>query len=428
MKFRIVALAAILLLAAATLATPAQPVDSPAGHAPTLLIYLAKGAPDACGRGCDRWIAIEGNVDKAAADRVEQFLRGVLDNRLPIYFHSPGGEGSQAFAIARMLRARKATARVGRTVAVACPGTQADDACVMIKTTHRELSASIVHQVAMCNSACGLMFFGATTREVGPDASFGVHNSKLVIAFKRFVSDRERERAMTEARDSSNRELKQFIEAMGIGRELFDLIETISYENKHYLTREELYRFHIDRRNFVETPWAVGMDATPFLRKAAFVRRDDRFFNVEWRLSCVGTDRVRVLYARDIRGEGFAASAVILAAAGQPPRYLFRLPQRSSAAEIWGTAITTDDLKKLAAASSLTVGESTTAPGGGDRQDLFEIDTVGLEAGWRRVADACAGKAPLALRASPPDQRKPSAPPVLPFPSPNAGAWPPPAP
>jgi hypothetical protein len=58
------------------------------GFAPKLTIYLAKGEANSCGKGCDRWIAIEGKVDIDAAARVGQFLHGVKDSRLPIYFHS----------------------------------------------------------------------------------------------------------------------------------------------------------------------------------------------------------------------------------------------------------------------------------------------------------------------------------------------------
>ena len=126
------------------------------GHPSRLIMYLAKGAPNSCGPGCDRWIAIEGTVDADAAWRVRQFLNGVKDTQRPIYFHSPGGEVRQAFAIGRMLRARKAIGRVGRTIASACAaGSQIDDACLKIKTAGSEVQAELATRYAMCNSACG---------------------------------------------------------------------------------------------------------------------------------------------------------------------------------------------------------------------------------------------------------------------------------
>ena len=86
-----------------------------AGFASTLTIYLAKGSPGACGPGCDRWIAIEGEIDANAASRVRRFLAGVKDTQRPIYLHSPGGNVEQSYVIGRPLRSRKAVARVGET-------------------------------------------------------------------------------------------------------------------------------------------------------------------------------------------------------------------------------------------------------------------------------------------------------------------------
>ena len=118
-----------------------------------------KGPPNSCGPGCDRWIAVEGKVDQEAAARIRRFLRDVKDTQRPIYFHSPGGAVEQSFAIGRLLRSRKAIARVGRTIVAACAaGTQIDDACLKIKTAGGEVEAEITTHHAMCNSACGYLF------------------------------------------------------------------------------------------------------------------------------------------------------------------------------------------------------------------------------------------------------------------------------
>ena len=44
-----------------------------------------------------------------------------------------------------------------------------------------EVEAEISTYHAMCNSACGYLFLGATTREVAPDAAMAVHNSKFTL-------------------------------------------------------------------------------------------------------------------------------------------------------------------------------------------------------------------------------------------------------
>ena len=106
----------------------------------------------------------------------------VKDTQRPIYFHSPGGSVEQAFMIGRLLRSRKAVARVGRTIVAACAAeAQVDDACLKIKTAGGEVEAEIATRHAICNSACGYLFLGATTREVAPDAAMAVHNSKFTL-------------------------------------------------------------------------------------------------------------------------------------------------------------------------------------------------------------------------------------------------------
>ena len=35
-----------------------------------MMFYVVKGAPDACGRGCDSWIAVEGQVGDDGSDWV----------------------------------------------------------------------------------------------------------------------------------------------------------------------------------------------------------------------------------------------------------------------------------------------------------------------------------------------------------------------
>ena len=129
------ALAALIVLIlglvpAAGAETPAQPMT----------FYVASGGLDSCGKGCDHWIAAEGQIDAAAALRFRKFLQRIKDRNLPIYFASPGGNVDQAIAMGNMLRERGAVARVGRTVVNEC-GFEAQDgqACARLKQSGREL-------------------------------------------------------------------------------------------------------------------------------------------------------------------------------------------------------------------------------------------------------------------------------------------------
>ena len=72
------------------------PPKAPALFDIPLQLYLAKGAPNACGEGCSEWIAVEGDFDPKAAGRVQAFLNRHGARKLPIFIQSPGGNTTAA--------------------------------------------------------------------------------------------------------------------------------------------------------------------------------------------------------------------------------------------------------------------------------------------------------------------------------------------
>jgi hypothetical protein len=362
------------------------------GHAPKLIMYLAKGPANSCGQGCDRWIAIEGIIDADAASRVRQFLNGVKDTQRPIYFHSPGGEVRQAFAIGRLLRARKAIGRVGRTIASACvAGSQIDDPCLKIKTAGGEVQAEIATRYSMCNSACSYLFLGATTREVAPDAALGVHDSKLIVEFRGHPSARQRAEYMAIHRDHDDRERSSYIEAMGISHELVDLVETVKFESMHVLTRPELYRFRIDTRDLAETAWTLETGARGYIRKTALAKKDDGSFRpMELRLFCESKDRARLLFIRESEKSALGTNSVALIAGSEKPPSFGTFPARLGRFEMWSAVIATDAVRNWFVLPGIEIGEGRLLPDGKSTQSIFEIDTRGLEGAWAQLAATCA--------------------------------------
>jgi hypothetical protein len=302
-----------------------------APFASRLTIYLAKGAPDACGPGCDSWIAIEGQVDQEAAPRIRRFLAGVKDTQRPIYLHSPGGNVEQSYVIGRLLRSRKAVARVGRTIATACvAGTQVDAACLKIKNASGEVEAELTTRNAMCNSACGYLFLGATSREVAPDATMAVHNSRLTLVIHGHPPPNLVAEARQRQRETSNRARAAFTAAMGIGRELDDLIRTVKFESPHTLTRAELYRFGIDTRTLAETAWTLDKGARPFISKFAMMKKENgaSFRTMEWRLSCENRNRVPLGFAGEIDEATVGKSTIQMVASADTNEEAGGFPRR----------------------------------------------------------------------------------------------------
>ena len=389
MTFRVLLLAALLLIPGAL---RAKPLADMAGVSPRLVIYLAKGAPNACGQGCDRWIAVEGKVDLAAAARVSRFLRNVKDTQRPIYLHSPGGSVEQAFIIGRLLRSRKAVARVGRTIVAACGAEQqADDACLKIKTSGGEVEAAIETRHSMCNSACGYLFLGATTREVAPDAAMAVHNSKLTLVIHGHPSPGQVAEFTDNSLTKADRERASYIVAMGFGREFDDLITTIKFDNARALTRSEIFRFGIDARPFVETSWILETEARPYARKIALAKKQDdtSFRLMEWRLFCENKDHARLMFIREFDKAAAGVNAVMMTAGAEKPVRFGSYPARIGSYEAWSGTMTSDAMKMVLAVPHLQMAEATLVSGGKVNQEIFDIDTSGLEPAWTQLVASC---------------------------------------
>jgi len=418
MILRVLLFATLLLIAGGACA---QTPEAKPPFSSKLVVYLAKGPPNACGAGCDHWIAVEGQVDQGAAARVRRFLASVKDPQRPIYFHSPGGAVEQSFAIGRLLRSRKAIARVGRTIVTACAsGTQIDDACLKIKNAGGEVEAELSTHNAMCNSACGYLFLGATTREVAPDAVLAVHNSKLTLIIHGDVPPKVvaelRERRLAVA----NQQRTAFVSAMGIKRELTDLIKTVKFEDIHVLTRAELYRFGIDTRTQPETLWTLEKGARPYARKLALARKDDgtSFRVMEWRLLCENKDRGRLMFLRAFDDGAAGETTVVMMARSDKSIAFGRYPARSGKFEMWSEAVKPDVIKAMLAAPRLLMGVSTSAPGAEPALSTFEVDTTGLEPAWTQILATCPAPPAVAKSVWP-------LPKVTAAPSPPTGAPPP---
>src|SRR5436190_2091508 len=66
---------------------------------------IAHGDADACGAGCNEWIAANGVFDQDVEKRFRNFLDSLHGRKLPIFFNSSGGFIRKAIAKSRRLTA-----------------------------------------------------------------------------------------------------------------------------------------------------------------------------------------------------------------------------------------------------------------------------------------------------------------------------------
>lgn len=360
--------------------------------APPMVFYVAQGAPDACGRGCDRWIAVEGQIDSAAAPRFRKFLQRVRDRNLPMYFSSPGGNLDQAVAMGGMLRERAAIARVARTVVREC-GFEAQDGdlCVKLKQSGRELHGDLATGGAMCNSACPYLILGATTRDIAPEAVLGVHSAKVVVNFSGGVPTPQMRLAATQrGHERLDRMLSSYIVKMGAEGGLFDLAKTVRFESMHILTREEIIRFGIDRREFVETPWTFEGNGRGMVRKSVIQKNDaeNSYRLSQWRVFCFNADQFELDFQRPAPPSSSFAT-VSLSNGGQRLLTFGFPPSRPPGFEIWGLRMTRASIQALADLPQFDFTEAGLGPDGGRLAQPTKFSTDGLASALASLIAIC---------------------------------------
>jgi hypothetical protein len=267
-----------------------------------------------------------------------------------------------------------------------------DAACLKIKNASGEVEAELTTRNAMCNSACGYLFLGATSREVAPDATMAVHNSRLTLVIHGHPPPNLVAEARRRQLETSNRARAAFTAAMGIGRELDDLIRTVKFESPHTLTRAELYRFGIDTRTLAETAWTLDKGARPFISKFAMMKKENgaSFRTMEWRLSCENRNRVPLRFAGEIDEATVGKSTIQMVASADTNEEAGGFPVRVGKYEVWNGAVGSDMVKAILASRYLQIRETTPMPDGKADTTRFDIEVTGLASVWPQLVASCA--------------------------------------
>jgi hypothetical protein len=416
MPFRHLAIAVLLLSAVPALAAPAvsplfapfvkpsapaapakrlapSPVTRPSPAGPPVMFYVAHGAPDSCGRGCDRWIAVEGQINGDAAGRFKAFMKQHLkDRQLPMYFSSPGGNLEQAIFMGNMLREMSATARVARTVVKDCGfEAQTSEVCLKLKRSGRELAADLTTKNTQCNSACPYLILGATTREVAPDAILGVHSPKVVLRYSGGLPTREMVSAATQRGvERADKLLSNYVVKMGIEGELLDVAKHTKFEDMHVLTRDEIFRFGIDRREFVETPWAFENLGRALIRKSAIARGENgkTWRALQWRLFCRNTEQFQLDFQRQVSATPNLAVISISSGAAKPLTFAFP-PAKPAGYEVWGLRLPKSSVQAIADLPQIDLTETANALDGRRLVHGEKLSTEGLAASLASLQGTC---------------------------------------
>jgi hypothetical protein len=205
-----------------------------------MVFAIAHGSNrDACGAGCNEWIAADGFFDKDVEKRFRNFLDALHGRKLPVFFNSSGGFINVSLTIGRMLRERRMTAGVGITVPEDCRGDDiTDKSCRHMLRANGPLKAQLRTSRAICNSACVYAFIGASVRQIPEGAFVGVHSPL-------YQDSGAKSRRATEAMEDQAKR-RQYTKRMGVDPQLVELADKTPYISIHLLTREEIARLQME--------------------------------------------------------------------------------------------------------------------------------------------------------------------------------------
>jgi hypothetical protein len=391
-------------LAPATKPTPAPDLRS----IPPMAFFVAKGDADACGPGCGEWIAADGAIDGGTPARLRALLAKLNKagkRALPIYFHSPGGSVTASLELGRLMRAHKMKAAIGRTIPQGCdPNAVREKACDVIMRSGRELTGQLRTNRAVCASACVYAFVGAAEREVAPGASLGVHSMQIT---RTTILKNQEGRILATSKTKITGDVPSIREAhsrvaryateMGIGRELVEAAAAVPFEKIRALTRDEIVRFGIDRREFVQSGWTreahpssgrVGL--TTFM-VGPDIDEPQQYRVSLLRLSCASSsERILVQLARQQRPFAKARSVALVAGGNELALKPFGKPvvdSKGVETEGRGALAAPAYFENAAKDESIEIVEEGAAPGGAKRRTALSV--AGLASLLKALPEQC---------------------------------------
>lgn len=407
-------------------ARPSAPKPS---DPPPITFFVATGPADACGPGCDTWIAAEGRIDLYAARRLRKVLARLGPRKLPLYLHSSGGLVLSAIELGRLVRSHGLTVSVARTLPSECPRDEEyGKACETLKRSGKDLAAELDPSGAMCNSACVLVLAGGARRSVPPWVRLGVHaiwidRSKTTIRGPRLA-------AMTR---SANERIVAFLRDMGIPKALFDASNAVPHETSRFLRRDELVEFGLDTRDFGETGWLFAEKPYAAVEKGFFVHTGDAglaYPEALLRLNCGVGKAVRLTFAREREASAAEAGARPLRITVNGMRIDLPAARESGNIDVRTATLWPDALVSAGDAGVIEVSGFGASRGGllpdDKTRDRIVLNMTGFSAAYAKLQKACSETASVYNGCSPGDPSPRCAPAAMKTarPAPAAAAWP----
>jgi hypothetical protein len=182
---------------------------------------------------------------------------------------------------------------------------------------------------------------------------------------------------------------------------LLGLAKTINFEDMHFLTREEIARFGLDRREFVETPWNFESNGRSMIHKLAVVRArgETSFRTIQWRVVCFDADRFAMDFQRPAPVTS-GVSSVSIAGGDAMPVYFGYAPVKVSGREQWVLPMPHAAIQSLLGNPQVEFTETSLAADGQRLPNTIKLSNDGFAFAMSSLIATCPPvKNPSALQA-----------------------------
>ena len=354
-----------------------------------MTLYVAKGEPDACGPGCNEWIAADGPVDPDVVRRLGDLLDTLKGRNLPIMFNSGGGSLGTALQLGDLLRARRMTASVGETVPKGCLSSISTDAtCRRFVKSDSATEAWLMRTAdAECTSACLYAFLGASVRQVPPDVRLGIHA----------IAETPKSIQMGEKLNEARTGTKWYVLGKGVDPGLVDAAENIPSHAKQFLSREDIARYGVETGGNLETNWLLfelPYWKWPFIAKAITQpRRSDgkEYRTTNIRVTCDDTSRTALHYQREPATNETNVSTTVRVAVGNDVRTL-RNGKPDPGHDLYSAYVDRQFFQKAIAAGGIVVTETFSPRNARPWSRDIKFSAAGLEQALQTPLKDCSGR------------------------------------
>ncbi len=371
----------------------ANPPTAKPSDPPPIAFFVAKASVNACGPGCDGWIAADGKIDLHAAQRLRKVLAKLGPRRLPLFLNSAGGSVLGAIELGRLVRSHNIEVSVARTIPAEClRDQQHEKTCEALKRSGQDLVSEFDSTGGMCNSACVLVLAGGAQRSVPPWVRLGVHATGIDLG-KTTI----RGPALAAATRSANARIVQFLQDMGIPKALFDASDAIPHESTRFLQRDELVRFGLDTREFGETDWRFAEKPSVAIAKGFFVHTGDADLAYPeglLRLNCGSGKAMRLTFARERPAPAIGIGARPVSIAVNGLRIDLPNPTQSGKIEMRTTVLRPDAIGSADDKGSIEIFGFDAANKAGQVQesrprDHIVLNMAGFSSAYARLRKVC---------------------------------------